>query len=262
MLEKIGKEIVGIRAGSCLAVAAASVLLLPYGAFAAEPTPGSTQGGSPGPSAPADIKISTELPEKISVDNKTGKTKITATVANKGSKATGQITMSVVGFDGLKVDAVNGCVPIPAGQLPKGSNSGFACVVADLAAGKSKSYDVDATYDLKKKGKICLPVTEGTGKKLLWQQGPVDFGTTKPTPNAPDTPLLLGTSNVPFGPESPSPASPGPTSPAPGESKPGNLPPTGVGSGALPLGIAGGLLLAAGGAGFWWSRRGGEVRQH
>jgi len=258
MLEKIGKEIVGKRAGSCLAIAAASVLILPYGAFAAEPTPGSTQGGTPGPSAPADLKISTELPTKISVDNKTGKTKITATVANKGTKPTGQITMAVVGFDGLKVNGVPGCVPVPADRLPKGSNSGFACIVADLAAGKSKSYEVDATFDLKKTGKICLPVTEGTSEKLLWQQGPVDFGTTTPTPNAPDTPLLLNTANVPFGPDSPSPA-PGGTKP-PG--KPGGLPSTGVGADALPLGAAGALLLAAGGAGFWWSRRDRSVKQH
>ncbi|MFJ6697768.1 LPXTG cell wall anchor domain-containing protein [Streptomyces sp. NPDC091272] len=178
-------------------------------------------------------------------------------MANKGSKATGQITMAVVGFDGLKVDGVKGCVPVPAAKLPPGSNSGFACVVADLAAGASKSYEVDATFDLKKKGKICLPVTEGTSEKLLWQQGPVDFGTTTPTPNAPDTPLLLGTSNVPFGPESPAPASP-----APGSSKPAGLPRTGATEGALPLGVAGALLLAAGGAGFWWSRRGGEARRH
>ncbi|CAM5326833.1 hypothetical protein GCM10010329_38710 [Streptomyces spiroverticillatus] len=259
MLEKIGKEITGKRAGSCLAVAAAAVLVLPSAAFAADPTPGSDKGGTPGPSAPADVKISTELPEQISVDNKTGKTKITATVANKGSKATGQITMAVVGFDGLKVDAASGCVPIPKDRLPKGSNSGFACIVADLAAGKSKSYAVDATFDTKKQGKICLPVTEGTSEKLLWQQGPVDFGTSKPTPNAPDTPLLLGTANVPFGPDAPAPVSPSPGASKPGANKPG-LPKTGP-DGALPLGIAGAVLLAAGGVGFWWSRR-DRVTQH
>ncbi|MFI5804555.1 LPXTG cell wall anchor domain-containing protein [Streptomyces sp. NPDC051561] len=175
-------------------------------------------------------------------------------MANKGTKATGPITLAVVGFDGLKVGAVPGCVQVPAARLPKGSNSGYACILADLAAGKSKSYDVDATFDLKKQGKICLPVTEGTSEKLLWQQGPVDFGTSKPTPNAPDTPLLLNTANVPLGPDSPA--------PAPGTSKPPGLPRTGVGSDALPLGVAGALLLAAGGAGFWWSRRERSVKQH
>ncbi|MFD3518575.1 LPXTG cell wall anchor domain-containing protein [Streptomyces sp. NPDC058657] len=258
MLEKIGKGTAATRAGSCLAVAAASVLLLPYGAFAAEPTPGSTQGGTPGPSAPADLKVTTELPAKISVDNKTGKTKIAATVANKGAKASGGITLAVVGFDGLKIDAVPGCTPIPAGKLPKGSRSGFSCTVADLAAGTSKSYAVDATFDLRKKGRICLPVTEGTSGKLLWQQGPVDFGTTTPTPNAPDTPLLLNTVNVPLAPDAPSPA-PGGTKPP---ARPGDLPDTGVGTDTTLLGGAGALLLAAGGAGFWWSRRERSVQQH
>ncbi|HET6856900.1 MAG TPA: hypothetical protein VFH94_07380, partial [Streptomyces sp.] len=174
----------------------ATALFVPFSAYAAdEPAPGSSKGGKPGPEAAADVKITTELPERITVDNKTEGTELTAKVVNNGTKETGPITMSVVGFDGMRITAVKGCVQIPKGQLPEGSNSGFACVIDNVAAGKDRSYPVTATYDLQKAGKICLPVTEGTGKKLLWQQGPVAFGTSKPTPNAPDTPLLLGTDN-------------------------------------------------------------------
>jgi LPXTG-motif cell wall-anchored protein len=143
----------------------------------------------------------------------------------------------VVGFDGLTVKNVQGCSAIEKGKLPEGSNSGFACPIDDLAAGASKSYDVDATFDLSKTGKICLPVQSGDGKKTFWQQGPVPFGTTNPSPNAPATPLLLGTDNQPV---------------APGGDE---LPKTGVGRDVLPLGAAGAALMAAGAAGLWWSQR-------
>ncbi|MGP9020824.1 hypothetical protein ACT1U9_20805 [Streptomyces sp. BR1] len=236
----------------------AALLVLPLGsaAFADDPTPGSGQGGSPGPSAPADVKIGTELPKEIKVSNSSGETTLTAKVINKGTKDTGQITLSVLGLDGMRITGVQGCVPVPQDKLPKGVNTGFACVIDNLAAGKDKSYTVSATYDLKATGKICLPVTEGTGDKLLWQQGPVPFGTNKPTPNAPDTPLLLGTDNVPAAPPSGSPspsapATPTPTTPAP--TPPAQLPKTGVNDGVLPLLAAGGLLLFVGTTGVWWA---------
>ncbi|MGK5632012.1 cell wall protein [Streptomyces sp. URMC 123] len=167
------------------------------GTASAEPTPGSDEGGTPGPSAPAGYEIGTELPKTISVDNGSGNTTLTATVKNKGDKETGAVRMSVVGFEGLTVKAVEGCAAIPEGKLPEGSNSGFSCPVGPLGAGKSKTYQVTARYDLKRTGRVCLPVTLGETDTLLWQQGPVPFGTTKPTPNAPDTPLQLGTKNVP-----------------------------------------------------------------
>jgi LPXTG-motif cell wall-anchored protein len=132
---------------------------------------------------------------------------------------------------------VQGCSQIAESKLPKGSNSGFSCPIDNLAAGKSKSYAVDATYDLNKTGKICLPVTSGDGKKTYWQQGPVPFGTTNPSPNAPATPLLLGTDNKPV---------------APGGDR---LPKTGAGSEVLPLGTAGAALMSAGAAGLWWVGR-------
>ncbi|WP_434589472.1 LPXTG cell wall anchor domain-containing protein [Streptomyces sp. A5-4] len=233
----------------------AATLFLPFSASAAdEPAPGSSKGGKPGPEAAADVKITTELPERITVDNKTEGTELTAKVVNNGTRKTGPITMAVVGFDGMRVDAAKGCVPIPKGQLPDGSNSGFACVIDNVTAGKSRSYAVTATYDLQKAGRICLPVTEGTGKKLLWQQGPVAFGTSKPTPNAPDTPLLLGTDNTPAaqGGKPAEPSKPG-GSAKPG--KPADLPSTGVGDRTLALGLAGALLIAAGGAGVRWTAR-------
>lgn len=143
----------------------------------------------------------------------------------------------VVGFDGLAVKSVQGCSQIDEKNLPEGSNSAFSCPIDNLAAGKSKSYAVDATYDVSKTGKICLPVQSGDGKKTYWQQGPVPFGSTNPSPNAPATPLLLGTDNKPV---------------APGGEE---LPKTGVGRDVLPLGAAGATLIAAGAAGLWWSTR-------
>uniref|UniRef100_UPI002A834DCF LPXTG cell wall anchor domain-containing protein n=1 Tax=Streptomyces sp. CRN 30 TaxID=3075613 RepID=UPI002A834DCF len=107
------------------------------------------------------------------------------------------------------------------------------------------SYDVDATYDLTKQGRICLPVQAADGTKTYWQQGPVPFGTNNPSPNAPTTPLLLGTDN--------SPVAPGGDEPAPGQT--GELPRTGPADRILPLGAAGAALVSAGAAGLWWTRR-------
>lgn len=148
----------------------------------------------------------------------------------------------MVGFDGMTVKDVKGCDAIAEGDLPEGSNSGFSCAVGNLAAGKSQSYDVDATFDLSKTGKICLPVQTSDGAKTYWQQGPVPFGTTNPSPNAPATPLLLGTDNTPVAPDG------------------DELPSTGPVSDVLPLGAAGAALVSAGAAGLWWVRR--QPQQH
>jgi hypothetical protein len=231
----------------CLTGAAAAVSLLftaaaTTTAVAAEPVPGSSQGGTPGPSAPAGIKVSTELPSKISVDNRTGATTITAKIINSGAEDTPTVVLSVVGFDALKVTGVEGCTEIPKGKQPKGSNSGYNCRIGSLAAGRSRTYRISATYDLRSAGKICLPVTLGSSGTLIWQQGPVPFGTTRPTPNAPDTPLLLGTDNVPTGQDSS-------VSPSPSASL-SALPRTGAPGAGLPIALGGGLaLLAAGAAG-------------
>ncbi|MET9909908.1 LPXTG cell wall anchor domain-containing protein [Streptomyces sp. NPDC006476] len=224
-------------AGSLVTAAFSAVLILSCTASADDQGPGSSQGGKAMDAAPAGVKLTTLLPSKISVDNSTQKTAITATVKNQGTKDSGKIQLLVVGFDGLTVKNVQGCSAIGKNDLPAGSNSGFACPIDNLAAGKSKSYAVDATYDLKKQGKICLPVQAGDGKKTYWQQGPVPFGTTNPSPNAPATPLLLGTDNKPVAPSG------------------GELPKTGVGQDLLPLGAAGAALLTAGAAGLWWSTR-------
>ncbi|MEV6395993.1 hypothetical protein AB0M39_14630 [Streptomyces sp. NPDC051907] len=225
--------------GSIVAAIAAGLLVLPFTAYADDPAPGSSQGGKPGPAATADVKITTELPKQISVDNSTEKTDLTAKIANSGSKDSGPVTLMVVGFDGMRITGVQGCAKIPDDKLPAGSNSGYACAVDKLEAGKARTYQVTASFDLQKTGKICLPVTEGKTDKLLWQQGPVPFGTSKPTPNAPDTPLLLGTDNVPFGPDKP---------PAVDE-----LPRTGPSDAAVPLGLFALTLLAIGGTGIWWT---------
>ncbi|MEV1064249.1 LPXTG cell wall anchor domain-containing protein [Streptomyces sp. NPDC050263] len=230
-------------AGSLVVTSFSAVLIFSFPAGADDQGPGSSKGGKPVDEAPAGVKTTTLLPESISVDNSSNKTAITATVKNEGTKDSGQIRLLVVGFDGLSVKSVEGCAAIAEKDLPEGSNSGFACPIDNLAAGASKSYAVDATFDLSKTGKICLPVQTSDGTKTFWQQGPVPFGTTNPSPNAPATPLLLGTDNTPV---------------APGGDE---LPKTGVGRDLLPLGAAGASLLAAGAAGLWWSQRRPRQRQ-
>lgn len=223
-------------AGSLVATSFSAVLILSATAGADDQGPGSSKGGKVIDEAPAGVKLTTLLPEKISVDNGSRETDITATVKNEGTKDSGKIQLLVVGFDGLTVKNVEGCSAIAKGNLPEGSNSGFACAVDNLPAGESKSYAVEATYDLGKTGRICLPVQSGDGKKTYWQQGPVPFGTANPSPDAPATPLLLGTDNKPV---------------APGADE---LPKTGLGRDVLPLGAAGATLIAVGAAGLWWSQ--------
>ncbi|MFF7753746.1 LPXTG cell wall anchor domain-containing protein [Streptomyces sp. NPDC007971] len=223
--------------GSLVTASFSAVLILSCPAVADGHGPGSDKGGKELDPAPAGVRLRTLLPERISVDNSSKKTTLTATVKNEGSKDSGAIKLWVTGFDALRITGVQGCSPIAEKDLPKGSNSGFSCPVGSLAAGKSKSYAVQATYDLSKAGKICLPVKSEDGKATFWQQGPVPFGTTNPSPNAPATPLLLGTDNKPV---------------APGGDE---LPKTGVGREVLPLGAAGVALIAVGAAGVWWSQR-------
>ncbi|MGX1130693.1 hypothetical protein RKD49_002883 [Streptomyces glaucescens] len=225
-------------AGSLVAASFSAVVILSTAAGAKDDGPGSSEGGKAVEQAPAGVELTTLLPERISVDNSSKKTAITATVKNGGTKESDDIRLLVVGFDGLRINEVKGCTEIPEKDLPEGSNSGYSCAVGKLGAGKSRSYDVDATYDLSKEGKICLPVQSADGSTTFWQQGPVPFGTVNPSPDAPATPLLLGTDNQPV---------------APGGDE---LPRTGVEREALvPLGAAGAALLAAGAAGVWWTRR-------
>ncbi|MFI8170076.1 hypothetical protein ACIGAN_27495 [Streptomyces sp. NPDC085931] len=226
-----------VVAGPLVAASFSAVLILSGTAGAEDEGPASSKGGKVVDEAPAGVEFTTLLPGKISVDNASEKTAITATVKNEGTKDSGKTRLLVVGFDGLVVKNVEGCSAIAEKDLPEGSNSGFACPLDRLAAGESKSFAVDATYDLGKTGKICLPVQTGDGKKTFWQQGPVPFGTTNPSPDAPATPLLLGTDNEPAG---------------PGREE---LPRTGPARDLLPLGAAGASLLAAGVAGLWWSQR-------
>ncbi|MGC5040439.1 MULTISPECIES: hypothetical protein [unclassified Streptomyces] len=225
-----------VVAGPLVAASFSAVLILSGTAGAQDEGPASSKGGKVVDKAPDGVDLTTLLPEKISVDNGSEKTAITATVKNEGTKDSGPIRLLVVGFDGLAVKNVEGCSAIAEKDLPEGSNSGFACPLDNLAAGKSQSYAVDATYDLGKAGKICLPVQTSEGKKTFWQQGPVPFGTTNPSPDAPATPLLLGTDNEPAG---------------PGRKE---LPRTGPARDLLPLGAAGTALLGAGVAGLWWSQ--------
>lgn len=227
-----------VVAGSVLA--GAMLLLAPHAG--ADDQPGSSLGGKAVDAAPADVKLTTTLPAKIEVDNKTHKTTLTATVKNGGTKGSGAIRLLVVGYGGLTVNEVKGCSKLPAANLPAGSNSGYTCPISDLAAGGTKSYAVSATYDLSKDGKICLPVQSPDGKKTYWQQGPVPFGTTNSASNAPATPLLLGTDNKP-------------AAPTGGQSGGAELPKTGASEDVFYLGGAGLALMSAGAAGVWWASR-------
>ncbi|MER6343026.1 hypothetical protein ACWC10_05265 [Streptomyces sp. NPDC001595] len=225
-------------AGSLVVASFSAVVIFSTTAGAEDGGSGSDKGGKVVEQAPAGVELTTLLPEQVSVDNSSKKTEITTTVKNGGTKESDAVRLLVVGFDGLRVNEVKGCTEIPEKDLPEGSNSGFSCAVGKLGAGESRSYDVDASYDLSKEGKICLPVQSADGSTTFWQQGPVPFGTANPSPNAPATPLLLGTDNKPV---------------APGGDE---LPRTGVAREALlPLGAAGAALVAAGAAGVWWTRR-------
>ncbi|MET9567471.1 MULTISPECIES: hypothetical protein [Streptomyces] len=249
-----------ITTGSLLTASFSAVMIFSFSAGADDPGPMSDQGGKAVDEAPAGVKLTTSLPEKISVDNGSQETAITATVKNGGTKESGAIRLLVVGFDGLSVKSVKGCSEIAEKDLPEGSNSGFACAIDSLAAGKSKSYAVDATFDLKKEGKICLPVQNADGTKTFWQQGPVPFGANNPSPNAPATPLLLGTDNSPVTPGGDTPGdSSGDTSGDKSGDKSGGeeLPRTGPADQVLPLGAAGAALISAGVAGLWWTQRRG-----
>ncbi|MER6439301.1 hypothetical protein ABT275_23485 [Streptomyces sp. NPDC001185] len=223
--------------GSLLTACFSTVMILSFTAVADDQGPGSGKGGKAVDPAPAGVRLTTALPARISVDNSSHSTSITATVKNGGTKESGGIRLLVVGFDGLRIKGVQGCSALAEKDLPKGSNSGFVCAIGNLAAGKSRSYAVDATFDLARTGKICLPVQDGAGKKTFWQQGPVPFGATNPSPNAPTTPLLLDTTNKPV---------------SPGGDE---LPRTGPGTELLPLGATGAALVSLGAAGLWWSRR-------
>lgn len=226
-----------ITTGSLVIASFSAVLILSGTAGADDQGPGSSKGGKAVDPAPSGVELTTLLPEKISVDNSSEKTEITATVKNGGSKESGKVSLLVVGFDGLTVTNVEGCSRIAEKNLPEGANSGFSCAVDNLAAGASKSYAVDATYDLSKAGKICLPVQSADGGRTFWQQGPVPFGTTNPSPNAPATPLLLGTDNQPV---------------SPGADE---LPKTGPAEQLALLGAAGASMVVAGAAALWWSSR-------
>ena len=224
-------------AGSLLTVSFTSVMILGFTASADDEGGLSGHGG-----------------KEIKVDNKSEETDITGVVKNEGSKASGAIRLLVVGFDGMTVKNVEGCSAIPAGDLPDGANSGFACTIDDLAAGKSKTYAIDATYDLSKQGRICLPVQNSDGSKTFWQQGPVPFGTTNQSPNEPATPLLLGTDNSPVTPGGGDGDGDGGGG-AGKDDKPDELPQTGPADRVLPLGMAGAALISAGAAGLWWNHR-------
>ncbi|MFD9118209.1 cell wall protein [Streptomyces bottropensis] len=247
-----------VIAGSLLTASFTSVMILGFAASADDEGGLSKHGGKTVDAVPAGVKLSTLLSKEIKVDNKSKETDITGVVKNEGSKASGEIRLLVVGFDALTVKNVEGCSAIPEGDLPDGANSGFACAIDDLAAGKSKTYAIDATYDLSKKGKICLPVQNADGSKTFWQQGPVPFGATNQAPNEPATPLLLGTDN--------SPVTPGGGDDGGGggsgggdrggkDGKPDELPQTGPADRVLPLGMTGAALIWAGAAGLWWNRK-------
>ncbi|WP_200305086.1 cell wall protein [Streptomyces adelaidensis] len=242
-------------AGSLLTASFSSVMILGFTASADDQGGLSDHGGKAMDAQPAGVKFSTLLSKEIKVDNKSQETEITGVVKNEGSKAGGEIRLLVVGFDGMAIKNVEGCSAIPEGDLPDGANSGFACAIDELAAGKSKTYAIDATYDLSEQGKICLPVQNADGSKTFWQQGPVPFGSTNSSPNEPATPLLLGTDNSPVTPGTGD--GDGGTSGTGGgkDDAPDELPRTGPTDRVLPLGMAGAALLSAGAAGLWWNQR-------
>jgi hypothetical protein len=96
-------------AGSLLTASFSAVMILSFSAGADDQGPMSDKGGKVIDKAPAGVKLTTLLPEKIEVDNSSQETAITATVKNGGTKDSGEIRLLVVGFDGLSVKGVEGC---------------------------------------------------------------------------------------------------------------------------------------------------------
>ena len=66
-------------AGSLLTAAFSAVMVLSFTASADDQGPGSSKGGKAMDAAPAGVKLTTLLPEKISVDNSSKKTAICPT---------------------------------------------------------------------------------------------------------------------------------------------------------------------------------------
>src|SRR5690606_21757150 len=89
-----------ITTGSLVIASFSAVLILSGTAGADDQRPGSSKGGKVVDQAPVGVELTTLLPEKISVDNGSGKTDITATVKNGGTADSGEISLLVVGFDG------------------------------------------------------------------------------------------------------------------------------------------------------------------
>jgi len=83
-------------AGSLVAASFSAVLILSGTAGADDQGPGSSKGGKAVDEAPAGVELTTLLPERISVDNSTEKTAITATVKNGGTEDSGKISLSSV----------------------------------------------------------------------------------------------------------------------------------------------------------------------
>ncbi|PHQ50029.1 hypothetical protein BLA24_20680 [Streptomyces cinnamoneus] len=179
------------------------------------------------------------------MNKKSGNTSLTATVHNNEAKETGAVRLKVVGFQGMRITGVEGCTAIPSEQLPAGSNSGYVCAIDKLGAGQSRTYRVSAHFDLGNTGQICLPVTLADGKTLLWQQGPVHFGTTDTSSDAPDTPLLLGTKNVPSGSATPSDSASPSASTSPGASASPSGTPSGSGTSSASAGTTPGASSSA-----------------
>src|SRR5262249_9177147 len=102
---------VGIT-GSLVTASFSAVLILSCPSVADDQGPGSDKGGKAVDQAPAGVQLRTLLPEKISVDNSSKKTALTATVKNEGTKDSGDIRLLVVGFDALRVTSVQGCSAI------------------------------------------------------------------------------------------------------------------------------------------------------
>ncbi|MGW5591139.1 hypothetical protein ACWEWF_45745, partial [Streptomyces sp. NPDC003857] len=108
--------------GSLVTASFSAVMIFACTATADDQGGMSSKGGKAVDKAPAGVELTTLLPEKISVDNGSHKTAITAVVKNGGTKDSGKIRLLVAGFDGLVVTNVKGCSEIAEKDLPPGSN--------------------------------------------------------------------------------------------------------------------------------------------
>ena len=206
--------------------------------------PGSSKGGKAVDEAPAGVKLTTLLPGEDLGRQQFAEDGCHRHGEERGNQGQRRDQASGRRFRRPDGQERQGCSAMAEKDLPEGSNSGFICPIGNLAAGESKSYAVDATFDLSKTGKICLPVQTERREEDVLAAGPGPVRYDEPVAERPGHPAAAGHRQQAGGTRAATAAEDRCRS-----------------RGPLPLGAAGAALMSAGAAGLWWSGggRGGSL---